>query len=215
MLLTSPKLHAVKEFSYVLPFSHLQVRPLKTVPEAQRAWVLHHKVRDSLPLASRKFLLPKGENYFQSLIASDDGVLLGAFAGHKMVGVVAVVKHVDLASAGHAGSVGAPNTEFFAHKYKSGHVGVVQAFCVLPHRIARGAAGALLSAAENYTRKKNYAYLFAQMAQANDKSFSCFKKNGYHLVARWDDADNPRQLVARPVQHCIQTPWHLRPALAS
>ncbi len=197
---------ATESFSVSLPFAAIEARLLQA-NEARNAWVLHKHVRHSLPQEDKHFLQPKTERYFEKLSHKHGGVLLGAYAGTKLVGLAAMAKHKDLWGAFQCGGVTVPNARLLSQKYAIGPVAIVQAFCVSHDTISTGAASVLMDAVKRYARQEMFVHLFAQTAQDNWRGLSCFRKNGYASIADWQAPDHARFLLYRPVARTCKASW--------
>lgn len=148
---------------------------------------LHERVKSELSDSQRNHLLPKTTEYFNNLLSSVTGTLLGAFADDELIGSISLVSALSFDDACKKNYITALDpTGNLLKLYGEGTVSVVQSLCVLNSYAGNNISTMLLEQAIIVAKSKKVDQVFAQVASDNKSGFSKFAAERFEIIDTWE-----------------------------
>lgn len=176
-------------------FPLIEVMAMTHAPEDLR--LLRELHLQALAEDEQKFLQPKEDNYFRTLLLCDQCKVIVIKVNGKLAGKVCIVladSYADAQDNGHI-TYAKPDANL-RQEFAKGQVAVIQSLCVLKAYRGHGLAKLLVEQAIRHACEHGVPHIFAQTKQLNSGALALFKSFGFKRRAVWG------AITGRYLLHC-------------
>jgi ribosomal protein S18 acetylase RimI-like enzyme len=185
---------------FILPKTGEVARIERLTPEHMaQVLALHEETRAALTEEQKMFLLPQEASYFEKFLTKKSGVMLGIFAGDRLVAQIVLMGplSVDEVIGKHAIT---RNDVTFHHVGAMDSIVAIKSMTVSPSYRGNELSQHMLTAALEQPITLQADQVFAQISVENTRSWELFLRNGFGVVAAGIDPGDqkPRFILQKP-----------------